>query len=89
MARNITGTVFIEVDRCKGCGLCTISCPAKILRISESTINAYGYHPVFVERPDECTGCSNCFVMCPDLAITVERTSHQGADYGQDIDERQ
>ena len=89
MTEQIKGVVTIAADLCKGCGLCTVSCPFGLLRISGSTLNAYGYHPVTVERMEECIGCANCFAMCPDLAITVERGVHAGACYVQNIDERQ
>ncbi len=79
MAKKITAVVTIAVDRCKGCGLCASSCPLELLKISKSTLNVYGYHPVIIERMEECMGCANCFVMCPDYAITIERTVHAGA----------
>lgn len=89
MAKEIKGIVSIAIDRCKGCGLCTVACPLDLLKLSETTLNAYGYHPVQVERMDECIGCGNCFQMCPDYAITVERVVYEGEWYGQNIDERQ
>lgn len=78
MAKKIKGTVIISVDRCKGCGLCTVGCSLDLLKMSESTLNAYGYHPACIERMDECIGCGNCFQMCPDYAITVERVVCEG-----------
>jgi len=89
MARKIQGTVTISTDRCKGCGLCTVSCTLDLLKISKNTLNAYGYHPVCIERMDECIGCGNCFQMCPDSAITVERVVCEGEWHGQNINERQ
>ena len=34
--------IEIDRERCKGCGLCTISCPKKLIRIGEE-INRQGY----------------------------------------------
>lgn len=62
--------IEIDVDRCKGCGLCTIACPKKIVVLSD-TINSLGYTPAMVTDQDKCTGCSFCAEICPDVAITV------------------
>jgi 2-oxoglutarate ferredoxin oxidoreductase subunit delta len=62
----------IEIDeaRCKGCGLCTIACPAKLLVVSDRT-NLLGYTPAYMTCQDKCSGCKLCAEMCPDVAITV------------------
>ena len=70
MARGI---VLVDVDRCKGCGLCTHVCPAGILALSEDAFNAKGYHPVMVTDAEACTGCASCAVICPDVVFTVYR----------------
>ena len=63
----------INVDRCKGCGLCTTVCPKKILRLSKTVLNAKGYNPAEVIDMDSCIGCAMCATTCPDYAITVEK----------------
>ncbi len=60
----------IDVDRCKGCGLCVSTCPKKVLEIS-SKINAKGYYPANQARPEDCNFCTTCCIMCPDVAITI------------------
>ncbi|MDO4730958.1 MAG: 4Fe-4S binding protein [Clostridia bacterium] len=65
--------ISIEKEICKGCALCTVSCPQKILEISKTVINAKGYYIAEVVDPSKCTGCTACALMCPDVAITVER----------------
>jgi 2-oxoglutarate ferredoxin oxidoreductase subunit delta len=68
------GTVAIEVDRCKGCELCTTVCPQQILEMSRETFNVRGYRPVKLVDPEgRCTGCALCALICPDVVLTVYR----------------
>lgn len=51
-------------NRCTGCGICTINCPQKILKISNG-------HCVITDF-DKCTRCPRCQIcqqVCPYLAI--------------------
>ncbi len=66
------GKVEIDRDRCKGCALCTLSCPRKLLRIG-SEMNSFGYFCASWEDGDKCTGCAICGEICPDVAIRVWR----------------
>ncbi|MBQ8276218.1 MAG: 4Fe-4S binding protein [Clostridia bacterium] len=65
--------VSFQVDLCKGCGLCTLVCPKKILELSPDTLNAKGYHPAVVTDMAKCIACAMCASMCPDTVIRVER----------------
>ncbi len=67
------GMVVINVDRCKGCGLCTHVCPVDILELSPDTFNVKGYHPVVVTDMEKCIGCASCATICPDVVFTVYR----------------
>jgi 2-oxoglutarate ferredoxin oxidoreductase subunit delta len=67
------GKVSFNVDICKGCGLCVLACPVKIVEMDTTMINKKGYHPASVKEMDKCIGCANCATMCPDCVITVER----------------
>jgi len=67
------GMIVIDVDRCKGCGLCTHACPVKILELAKTDFNAKGYHPVTVTDREKCTGCASCALICPDVVFTVYR----------------
>lgn len=66
--------VYFNEERCKGCGLCIISCPKKIISISER-LNTKGYHTaeVLEENMKECIACASCARMCPDVVIKVEK----------------
>lgn len=67
------GTIVVNDDRCKGCGICVEFCPKNVLQLSER-INIMGYHPVeLISEDAPCTGCGTCALMCPDWVITVFR----------------
>jgi len=66
----------IDIDRCKGCGLCISVCPKNVLEISRQ-INMKGYFPVCQARPEDCIFCTACCIMCPDVAITITETEEE------------
>ena len=63
----------INVDNCKGCGLCVDVCPKAVLEISKNKINKKGHKPVEAVKEESCIGCAFCATMCPDCIIKVER----------------
>lgn len=67
------GTVAIDTQVCKGCGLCVSVCPAKVLALDANAVNAKGYHPSSVRDPKGCIACAMCATVCPDSAIRVEK----------------
>ncbi len=73
--RKVKGKVVIDIQRCKGCELCTDACKEHALSLS-STINNKGYRYIIANN-DLCTGCVNCALVCPDAVITVYRTKPQ------------
>ncbi len=64
--------IFAE-DLCKGCELCVVFCPTKVLKIDTSRVNARGYYPAIVYNLAACSGCGACAKICPDSVITVRR----------------
>jgi 2-oxoglutarate ferredoxin oxidoreductase subunit delta len=66
--RKVRGTVYIDNERCKGCGFCIEFCPTKCLEFSKE-FNSKGYHPPELVRQVDCTGCDLCGLLCPDFAI--------------------
>ena len=66
--KKVRGIVYLDADRCKGCGFCVEFCPPKVLILSEE-FNAKGYHPPRLIDPENCTGCDLCGMYCPDFAI--------------------
>lgn len=72
MAGAARGKVEINVEECKGCGLCIASCPPQCLEFAKE-LGHYGMHPAQYTGHD-CTGCGICFYCCPEPgAITVYR----------------
>ena len=68
------GTITIDQDRCKGCGLCVTVCPQDVIVMDQVHLNAKGYYPASLADPDQgCTGCAICAVICPDTCIAVFR----------------
>ncbi len=62
--------IVIDEARCKGCGLCTIACPRKLVTLSDVP-NSLGYTVAIFSEAEKCTGCALCAEMCPDVAIMV------------------
>lgn len=62
--------IAIDRDACKGCELCTTSCPEKLI-IMDGSLNIRGVHPAKFLDSDKCTACKLCAIMCPDICIEV------------------
>src|SRR6516162_2983078 len=79
MTSQPRGNVTIDVEECKGCGLCVESCPPKCLFLAPE-LSAYGVHAARYTGQD-CTGCGICFYCCPEPgAITVYRAVARRSD---------
>jgi len=70
---KVIGTVVVNVERCKGCDLCVVSCPSDVLELQPKEVNSKGYHYVYMKNPEACIGCANCGYVCPDACLTVYR----------------
>ena len=66
------GRIEIDESRCKGCGICTIACPKKLISLCDK-VNIQGYTPARALSQEQCTGCALCAEICPDVAIIVFR----------------
>jgi len=62
----MTRPIFRE-ERCKGCGLCIVVCPKKIIEIGPH-FNSRGYHPAVCIDEKLCIGCT-LITLLRNLAI--------------------
>jgi len=54
----------IDLEWCKGCGICVHFCPKSVLELDDE-------QKVHAAQPDACICCRLCEYRCPDLAIEV------------------
>jgi NAD-dependent dihydropyrimidine dehydrogenase PreA subunit len=84
-AKRDRGLLRVDIDECKGCGLCVEACPPKVIHLSER-LNHYGYRTA-TYKGTGCTGCGICFMACPEPgAITVLRLANHKAGEARGID---
>ena len=69
---KVKGAIVVDIERCKGCGVCVPTCPTNVIELAED-VNGKGYHYAHMANPDDCIGCANCAMVCPDAVITVYR----------------
>ncbi len=75
-AKKVSGFIFLDPRRCKGCGFCIAFCPPHVLAFSEE-FNPHGYHFPQLENQEDCTGCNLCGLYCPDFAIFGVMRKHR------------
>jgi len=69
---KVKGAIVVDIEKCKGCGLCVVSCPTNVIQLAKK-VNGKGYNYAHMEQAEACIGCSNCSAVCPDSIITVYR----------------
>ena len=62
--------IKIDKDKCKGCMLCVVVCPRKLIAPSKK-LNKLGMRYAEIVKKEGCTGCTLCAIMCPDVRIEV------------------
>ena len=69
---KMKGAIVVDTERCKGCQLCIIACPQKVIALANK-VNLHGYPDVEAVNEEACVGCASCGIVCPDGCITVYR----------------
>jgi len=69
MANRVT----IDENICKGCSLCIVTCPKKIMILNREKLGPKGYNPAALTDIGACTACAMCAIICPESAIKVEK----------------
>jgi 2-oxoglutarate ferredoxin oxidoreductase subunit delta len=64
-----TGTIVIDVERCKGCELCIDACVPGVLAMTEHERNSTGF--LFPLLSAGCIACRACARVCPDYVFQV------------------
>jgi len=68
--------IYINKDRCKGCGYCNEFCPRDSLVMSQE-INSKGYTLAAIADKNKCLGCGLCEIICPEFAIKVSSDNNE------------
>jgi 2-oxoglutarate ferredoxin oxidoreductase subunit delta len=73
---KVRGAIQVDVENCKGCSLCVVACPTKVIALARE-VNHKGYNYAYMANPEACTGCANCALVCPDSVIDVYRIKEE------------
>ena len=76
---KIKGAIVVDTERCKGCNLCVVACPADVLSLQPKEVNDRGYHFAYAVSEEKCVGCGSCAAVCPDACIEVYRVVKKDA----------
>ena len=77
--------IYVNIDKCTGCGDCVKACPPEILFLNANYCN------VRENLVPECLGCQSCVVVCPSAAISIKdqleswNVGRVGKDYIQEL----
>ena len=69
--------IFIDIEKCSGCAICTRDCPYQILEVKNESHKA-AVNPAVAAY---CSHCGHCETVCPEGAISITY-----ADAGQVLD---
>ena len=70
------GSVTVDHEKCDGCGMCALVCPASCLYVAGVGKHKKAY--LVNEEFPECMSCNDCAAICKRGAIAASR----GYDFG-------
>jgi 2-oxoglutarate ferredoxin oxidoreductase subunit delta len=73
MAKKKFEELTINLEWCKGCGICVSFCPKQVLELGPDD-------KARVVRPEDCICCSLCEIRCPDFAIELFTAGNETLD---------
>ena len=71
------GRLVLDIDACRGCGLCARDCPAEALQIERLGRQSFR----IVHYYDRCANCGQCVLSCGRDAIHLEPSFERGAAF--------
>ena len=73
---------LIDKEKCTGCGLCTIDCPARALTIDQSD-GRDTYQLLF--RQEACDACGVCEKSCPENCLQLLEEEPERDETGKEV----
>jgi len=71
--------VAVDLDKCDGCKLCTLVCPANVLEL----FGDKGKKKARVKESSRgCISCNNCYAICSNGAIAASEAPRLAGYYG-------
>jgi 2-oxoglutarate ferredoxin oxidoreductase subunit delta len=69
--------IELNYEACDGCGQCLENCPENVFEPGQR-LNAKGYCPPVVARPEACLGCGLCGIVCPVFGLEAHNALKEG-----------